>query len=62
MALRKKDDRSRFRPWLTGRFGKILKMEGTPGVFMLVVPLISRHVIEMKPPPPRTLLIAKGRS
>ena len=33
VVLRKKDDRSRFRPWLTGRFGKILQMEGTPGVW-----------------------------
>ena len=33
VALRKKDNRPRFRPWLTGRFGKILKMEGTPGVW-----------------------------
>ena len=35
VALRKKNDRSRFRPWLTGRFGKILKMEGTPAVWYI---------------------------
>lgn len=32
-ALRKKDDRSRSRLGLTGRFGKIHKMESTPGVW-----------------------------